>query len=110
MIGWIILLWIIVIFLVSAIPLNLAVHVLGGQTNIIKTAFIALIAGIVVGLIRAFWSSTIGAIVAFVVMIWIYREAFRLMWLKAFLAWILQFIFLALFFFALTLLGLGLLL
>ena len=94
--NWILIGIIIIAFLVSAIPLHLAVILLGGKTNLIKTAIVGLLAGIVAALVKSFlpfW----GAFIAFIVLIWIYREAFKLRWWKAFLAWILQFIILAIF-------------
>jgi hypothetical protein len=106
MIELIIIIWIILVFLISAIPLDISVKLLGGKTNLIKTALIALVAGLVFSFLRGILTSFFGALLAFVVMIWIYREAFRLRLFKAFLAWILQFVFLALFFMVLALIGL----
>jgi hypothetical protein len=41
-----------------------------------------------------FW----GGLLAFIMLIWIYHEIFRLKWFKAFLAWLLQFVFIAIFY------------
>jgi len=98
------LLWIVVIFLISALPLYLAVKVLKGKTTLLKTAFITLISGIVVAAIQHFFRFW-GGLIAFLILIWIYHEAFRLKWVKAFLAWVLQFVFLALFYFIAVALG-----
>jgi hypothetical protein len=83
------LLWTVFIFLLSALPLHILVKILGGKTNLFKTAFVSLIAGVIVALIKDAFS-TFGGLFAFVFLIWIYREAFRLKWLKAFLVWLLQ--------------------
>lgn len=96
-----------IIFLVSAIPLHLAVKTLGGKTSLLKTAIVAFLAGLAVAIIEAIFNIWGGAI-AFIIMIWIYHEMFKLKWIKAFLAWLLQFIFLAIFYMlAILLLGVG---
>ncbi|MBN2367988.1 hypothetical protein JXC34_03140 [Candidatus Woesearchaeota archaeon] len=91
------LLALIFVFLVSALPLYFAIKFLGGKTTLFKTAFVALISGIIVSAIK-FQFKTFGGILAFFVLIWIYHEVFRLKWFKAFVAWILQFVFLAIFY------------
>ena len=96
-------LWTILIFIISAIPLNIAVKFLGGKTNLIKTALISLIAGILVGFIPY-------GIIAFIILIWIYHVTFRLNWFKTFIAWLLQFIIIIIFYFILALLGIALIL
>jgi hypothetical protein len=85
---WIIL-WTTVLFLISSIPLYLTVKLLGGKTTILYTATISLVAGIIIGTIKLALH-TWGSLVAFIVLIWIYHEAFRLKWWKAFIAWFLQ--------------------
>jgi len=94
----------VIIFLLSAVPLYLAVKLLGGKTTLLKTAFITLVSGIIVVAIEQFFRIW-GGLIAFIVLIWIYHEAFRLKWFKAFLAWILQFIILVLFYWAALALG-----
>ncbi len=95
-----------IVFLLSALPLHLAVKFLGGKTNIFKTAIFSFIAGIVVAVIE--YRFRFAGIIAFILMIWIYREAFKLKWWKAILAWLLQFVFVAiLYFLAALLLGLS---
>lgn len=81
----------ILIFIISAIPLYIAVKFLGGKTTILRTAIIAFLSGIAVSLIQEFFK-TFGAIIAFIFLIWVYHEAFKLKWWKAFVAWFLQFI------------------
>ncbi|MCF7860801.1 hypothetical protein K9M79_01030 [Candidatus Woesearchaeota archaeon] len=89
-------------FIISSLPLYLSVKFLGGKTSILKTVFISIITGFIVTAIKSYFS-TWGGILAFVAMIWIYHEAFRLKWLKAILAWILQFVFVAIMYYVVTL-------
>lgn len=83
----------IIVFLLSALPLYFAVKFLGGKTTLFKTALVTFISGIVVSAIKAQFK--FGWLLAFFILIWIYHEIFRLKWMKAFIAWILQFIFIA---------------
>ena len=79
----------IVIFLISALPLYFAVKLLNGRTTLFKTAIITFISGIIVSVVNYLFK-TWGALIAFIVLIWIYHDVFRLKWHKAFLVWILQ--------------------
>jgi len=85
-----------VIFFVSALPLYFAVSLLGGKTTWLKTALIVFVSGILVSVISSYFHAW-GSLIAFLVLIWIYHEAFQLKWWKAFLAWLLQFVFIAIF-------------
>ena len=84
----------IVAFLLSGIPLYLAVKLLGGKTGILKTAIVLFVSGLIVAAIKNY-VDTLGALLAFIVMIWIYKESFKLGWFGAFFAWLLQFVMLA---------------
>ena len=86
-----------VAFILSALPLYFAVKFLGGKTSLLKTMLVVILGGIVVTAIRSYFK-ILGGLIAFIVLIWIYREMFRLKWIKAFLAWLLQFVFLAIFY------------
>jgi len=92
-----------VIFLISALPLYFAVVLLGGKESWLKTAFISLISGLIVAVIELVFR-TWGWLIAFVVLIWIYHEAFRLKWWKAVVVWFLQGVFIVLFYIVLVLL------
>jgi hypothetical protein len=85
-------------FIISALPLYFAVKFLGGKTSLIKTAFVTFISGVIVSGIQ-YRFKTFGGLIAFFVLIWIYHEVFRLNWSKSFLAWLLQFVFIAIFYF-----------
>ncbi len=85
------------VFLISSLPLYFAVKSLKGKTTLLKTVLVTFVTGIVVSAIRTQFE-IFGGIIAFFVLIWIYHEVFRLKWIKAFLAWILQFVFIILFY------------
>jgi hypothetical protein len=96
---------IILLFVISALPLYLAVKVLGGKTNIIKTILVMIVAGILTAIITAIFP--FGGIIAFILLIWIYHEMFRLKWIKALIAWVLQLIFIFLLGALFVILGVG---
>jgi hypothetical protein len=87
-------------FIISSLPLYFAVKALGGKTTLLRTMMVTLISGIIFAAVKARFS--FGWLLAFFILIWIYREFFRLRWGKAFVAWILQFIFIALFYVIVT--------
>lgn len=87
-------------FIISSLPLYFAVKALGGKTSLFKTMMVTLISGIIFAAVKARFS--FGWLLAFFILIWIYHEFFRLRWGKAFIAWILQFIFIALFYVIVT--------
>ena len=97
---------IILIFLISALPLHISVKILGGRTNILKSFLVTFGAGIIAAILAAILP--FGTIIALFVLIWIYREMFRLKWIKAIIAWILQMIFIFLLGALATILGITL--
>lgn len=97
-----------VAFLISGIPLYIAVNLLGGKTSLLKTSIVLFLSGILFSAITNYFNY-FGGLIAFILMIWLYREAFRLKWFKAFLAWLLQFVVLAIFIIIFILLGVPLL-
>ena len=77
--------------IVSAIPLNLAVKMLGGDSSILKV----ILANIAVGLIAIFIAMQFGiyaGIIPFLIMLFVYKYMFEIGLFKAFIAWILQFV------------------
>ncbi|MFP4402529.1 MAG: hypothetical protein ACLFPL_04850 [Candidatus Nanoarchaeia archaeon] len=80
-----------IILIISALPLHFAVKIMGGKTYLIKTILVMFLSSIIVVLVNLLLPY--GAILAFIVLIWIYREMFRLKWIKALLVWLLQLIF-----------------
>ena len=94
----------ILIFILAAIPLYFAVDFLGGKTSFLNVVLVNLVTGVLYAVLRS-WSFFFGGILAFILMLWIYHEVFRLKWLKAFFAWLLQFVFMALFYLLLFFFG-----
>jgi len=99
------LLLLVVVFLITSIPLHLAVRFLGGKTSLLNTMFINVIAGVIVAAIQ-FYFKVWGGLIAFLILLWIYREAFHLKWWKAIVAWLLQFVIIVLFAMLFSLFGL----
>ena len=95
-------------FVIASLPLHFAVSVLGGRTTLFKTMFTITITGLVISAINykfQIW----GGLIALIVSLWIYKEVFELGWIKAILAWILQFIFVIIIAFIIaTLIGISL--
>ena len=92
------LLFIIIIFLLAALPLYLAVKFLGGKTTLFKAAVVNLFVGIVVAIIHLLLPRW-GILIGFIVLLWFYREFFKLKWIKAFFAWFIEIAFIVLFWF-----------
>ncbi|MGM5482114.1 MAG: hypothetical protein ACQESF_01505 [Nanobdellota archaeon] len=98
------LLWILLIMVLSAIPLNIAVKILGGKSSIVKVIF----ANIIIAVLAYFIQSKVGSFVgllSFVVMLFVYKVMFDMGWLRSFLAWLLQYVLIVLFFVLLILAG-----
>ncbi len=97
---------ILLVIIISSLPLYLAVSLLGGKVSILR-AFLVMIAtgiiSIIVNIIFPIW----GTLVALIILIWVFHEVFRLKWFKAILAWILWLIFVLLFLFIASILGIS---
>lgn len=92
------------IIVLSSLPLYFSVKLLGGRTSILKTFFVMLIVGVLTIFIQATFSYY-GTIIAWFLLIWIFREMFRLKWIKAIIAWVLWVIFTMFFIFIFGVLG-----
>lgn len=92
-----------VIFLITTLPLYFSVKLMGGRTTLIKTFFVMLLGAVINLVVYAFLP--FATIISFILLIWLYREFFRLKWLKAFLVWIIQLVLIALFGFILAFAG-----
>ena len=88
------LLWLILIAVISAIPLNIAAKMLGGDSSILKVIFINVAFGIISGLLYLYLG-IFAPLIAFIVMLFIYQAVFSVGLLRAFFIWILQFIIIA---------------
>jgi hypothetical protein len=98
-------LWTLAIVVISSIPLYLAVKIMGGRGGLIRV----IIVNLLVGLLVSWLGSAINIFVAaatFIVMLFIYKIMFKLSWLKAFFAWILQFVIIVIIIFILAYFGL----
>ncbi len=83
-------------FILSSLPLYFAVKFLGGKTSLLKTMLVTFLTGLIVAAVKS--QFRLGWLIAFFILIWIYHEVFRLKWLKAVIAWVLQFVFIAIFY------------
>ncbi|MGM5480589.1 MAG: hypothetical protein ACQESC_03960 [Nanobdellota archaeon] len=93
MIEWLVpLLIVFLVFLISALPLHFSAKLLGGQTSILKSIIINVLAGIVASLTATFvpFFATIPVIIALLVL---YKFAFGVGWLKALIIWFVQILF-----------------
>lgn len=79
------------IYFISAIPLYFAVLFFRGKTSILKVAIINMIVAIITIAVKLSFDRWEG-LLAFVIMLLMYRTFFRLSFIKALLAWLLQFV------------------
>lgn len=87
----ILLLILFIVIIISALPLYLAVSLLGGRASILNS-FLVMIA---IGFITVFSQIIFpffGVIITFLLGVLLFREVFRLKWIKAFLLWIVWFL------------------
>ncbi len=91
------LLGIVVLFVVTALPLYLAVKMLGGETTILRTVLVMILTGFLVSLSHSL-GGIYGGFIAFIVTLWLYRIVFRLGWVRALLVWAGQFVIVVLFY------------
>lgn len=103
------LIWLIIIWIISAIPLNLAVKLIGGKSSIIKVIFVNFLVAVASALLYQTFG-LFAVIFSFLAMLLIYKIMFKIGWFRAFLAWILQFILVAIFVVVLLMFGVSLLL
>lgn len=79
-----------VIFIVAALPLYISLKLMGAKTTLLKTIMVSILAGIAVYITEAIIGRW-GGLISFIVLLVIYRFAFRIGIIRAFLAWLLQF-------------------
>jgi hypothetical protein len=80
---------VLIILIISAIPLNLAVNLLGGESSIIKVIVVNLIVVVAYFIIQSLFGEYAGYAV-FAATIIVYMIAFRLGIIRAVIAWLLQ--------------------
>ncbi len=96
------------VFLVSAFPLHLAVSLLGGRSSMLKAFLVAILTGLAIAILSVVLSGVpFLTLILLFVLVWIYREMFRLKWIKAILAWIMQIIFVFILLWVLALIGIN---
>jgi hypothetical protein len=83
------LLWKLLLLILTAIPLHIAVKLLGGNSSIVKAMLVNIITGILTTTFRTQYGY-LGIVLGFLFTLWIYREVFRLIWIKSFLVFIVQ--------------------
>ena len=82
------------IWLIGAIPLYIALHLLGGRGSLLKVVLVNLGIGFIDSFIEAkFNMGWIIKGISFLVLLLIYKLMFDLGWLRAILVWALQFVF-----------------
>ncbi len=80
------------VFLLSALPLYFSVKVMGGKTGLLKIIIVNIIVALVAFAIKMQFD-TWGGVIAFILMILIYKYMFKIGWIRAILVWLLQFVF-----------------
>lgn len=93
------------IIVVSALPLHIAVKIMRGKTHLLKTIVVMFITSLIITVISTL--VPFGAILAFIILIWLYRELFKLKWYKAFIVWFLQLVFISLLIFLVSIVGIS---
>lgn len=102
-----IIIWVLII--ISSLPLYLSLKILfGHKVTIFKVFLVNIIGGLIVAIIKLKFE-TFGGVIAFLLLLFVYKIAFRIGWIRALLAWMLQFVILALFTFILSLIGIKIL-
>ena len=81
----------VLVVVLSAIPLNLAVKMLGGHSSLLKVIGVNFLIAVCGVFLTTSLDGSKG-LISFLVLIVLYKVMFDLSWLKALLAWILQFI------------------
>lgn len=90
---WMHILITIVAFIIGAIPLYIAVILLGGRASVVKVILVNLGIGFLEGLLDAkFQTAWVSKVLSFLVLLVIYKFMFDLGWIRAVLVWILQFV------------------
>ncbi|MBN2567619.1 hypothetical protein JXB02_06075 [Candidatus Woesearchaeota archaeon] len=95
------------IMVLSSVPLYLAIRLLGGEATLFRVIVMNIIAGFIAGLLRDALPGFIGAVIAFLGLLFIYKHSFRLGWLRTFVAWLLQFFIAAIIIVLIVMIGVG---
>ncbi len=90
------LLYIIVVFALSALPLNLAVKILSGHSTLFRVVLVNIVAAVITYAINLYFPHY-GTIISFFTLLFMYSVMFDLSYFRAFIAWILQFVIIIIF-------------
>jgi hypothetical protein len=93
---------------IAAIPISIAARSLGGKTGIFKTIFAHLIFAVLLAVIQNIFGK-ISTILTYILLVIVYKYAFRMGWLGAMLVLVLAILIVALFMFLFALVGIALL-
>jgi len=98
-----------VLIVISSLPLYLSLKLFfAKRVSILRVFLVNLIVGFIVSLVK-YYFEIFGGIIAFFLLLLIYKIAFGIGWIRAVLVWLLQFAVLAALMFALSLIGVNLL-
>ena len=78
--------------LISAIPLYFAVLFLGGNVTLLKAALVNILCGVILSFIHQYFGVTIGILSLFITII-VYKIMFDLGWIRGFLVFLLEGVF-----------------
>ena len=97
----------VIIVVLSAIPLNLAIKLLGGETNLFRVLYVNFFIAVISVLLSIYVESLAG-VLSFFALLFLYKVMYDLSWLRALLAWCLQFVIIFVFFYFLDKIGMHL--
>ncbi|MFW6013548.1 MAG: hypothetical protein ACOCZQ_00410 [Nanoarchaeota archaeon] len=96
--------WYVLILVISAIPLDIAVKMLGGRSSLLKVIVANIIIAIIGYLIQYYIDFLVGFF-SFIAMLFVYKRMFRMGWLRTLVAWFLQYLLISIFIVLLALIG-----
>jgi hypothetical protein len=100
------LLLIIAVSLIGTLPLYLAVHVLGGDATFVKVLIVKIAAAVLAVVLTVFLNK-IGALIAGVLTLFIYKFMFDLGFFRAIMAWLIEGVFMVVLVFLASYLGIA---
>ena len=89
-------LYLLLTFAISAIPLNIAVKMLEGKSNWIKAIIVNMVVA-VLSYIIGLKVDNFAGLLSFVILLLVYKVMFRIGWFRAVIAWLIQLGIIALF-------------
>ncbi len=89
----------IIVLVLSAIPLYLAVKFVGGQAGIVKIILLSLLLSLS-SAAAYYYIGMFAGLFMFIATMFVYKLAFQISLLKAFIAWVLQYVFVVIALFA----------